>query len=353
MKKRNMLRKITAIILAVTMLIPTNIYAYDNTYVNPSEDPNIYIDKNGNSHVIADMEVYYNHPHWKVVEAWGKSHYFYNVTPATSEKDGVLRANCPTCDETLYLRIPRIKTVKNRNTKYTWEEIAMALVDYSYPAEPFFAVSKFLTKKTYFIDSENKKIEPYAWYDANSIFNRKYKKSYRYRIGESDFLIGKIDYTLSNLYGFYEPIECSYTVTPPDCYIWWLDPYKYSVQIACNSYTKNKKYAKNLKKYGDLYLDYLSDDAEILVSTDKTFKNKKKIKTVLGSSITKNKNMIKNLKQNTTYYFKYRVFKVVDGEKYYSSWSPVRSIKTLNGKKKCMYYKRKDFKNPGYEMTYY
>ena len=43
-------------------------------------------------------------------------------------------------------------------------------------------------------------------------------------------------------------------------------------------------------------------------------------------------------------------FKVGDGVKYYSSWSPVRSIKTLNGKKKCMYYKRKDFKNPGYEI---
>ena len=123
MKKRNMLRKITAIILAVTMLIPTNIYADDNYYyydeIKPTDDPNVFIDNYGNLKNISDLEIYYNHPHWTKIKEKGKGvdNYFETI-PATTERDGVVRVSCDFC-ETRYLRIPRIKTVKNRNAKYT------------------------------------------------------------------------------------------------------------------------------------------------------------------------------------------------------------------------------------------
>ena len=61
--------------------------------------------------------------------------------------------------------------------------------------------------------------------------------------------------------------------------------------------------------------------------------------------------IIEKLKSNTTYYFRARRYKIVDGVKYYSSWSPARRIKTLKTNSKSP--NCKNFKNPGWNPDPY
>jgi len=64
---------------------------------------------------------------------------------------------------------------------------------------------------------------------------------------------------------------------------------------------------------------------QIQYSTSKSFKNAKK-KTIKGKDNTSYK--LTKLKSKKTYYIRVRTYKTVDGTKYYSFWSDVKSIKT-------------------------
>ena len=64
---------------------------------------------------------------------------------------------------------------------------------------------------------------------------------------------------------------------------------------------------------------------QIMYSTNKKFKNSKKI-TVSG--ISKTTKTMKKLSAKKQYYVKVRTYKTAGGKKYYSSWSNVKSVKT-------------------------
>jgi urease beta subunit len=64
---------------------------------------------------------------------------------------------------------------------------------------------------------------------------------------------------------------------------------------------------------------------EVVYSTSKTFKAAKtKTKLIKGKS--KNKAVIKGLKAGKKYYVKVRAYKTIDGKKYYSSYSKVKTV---------------------------
>ena len=64
---------------------------------------------------------------------------------------------------------------------------------------------------------------------------------------------------------------------------------------------------------------------QIKYASDKRFT---KSKTITVSGIGKTAKTIKKLSSNKQYYVKIRTYKTVDGKKYYSSWSKVKSVKT-------------------------
>ena len=65
---------------------------------------------------------------------------------------------------------------------------------------------------------------------------------------------------------------------------------------------------------------------QIQVATDKQFTKNKKTVTVKGYSKTSKK--IKKLKGGKKYYVRIRTYKIVNGTKYYSPWSGVKTVKT-------------------------
>ncbi len=64
---------------------------------------------------------------------------------------------------------------------------------------------------------------------------------------------------------------------------------------------------------------------QIQYATSKSFKSKKTITIKNYKTTVKS---IKKLKRNKKYYFRIRTYKVVNGKKYYSKWSKIKSIKT-------------------------
>ena len=65
---------------------------------------------------------------------------------------------------------------------------------------------------------------------------------------------------------------------------------------------------------------------QIQLARNSTFTKSKKTVTVKGYKYTSKK--VKKLKAKKKYYIRVRTYKTVSGEKYYSEWSNVKSIKT-------------------------
>lgn len=65
---------------------------------------------------------------------------------------------------------------------------------------------------------------------------------------------------------------------------------------------------------------------QIQISTDKKFKNNKKVVTIKNSSTLSKK--ITRLKSKKKYFVKIRTYVTVNGSKKYSSWSSIKSVKT-------------------------
>ena len=67
---------------------------------------------------------------------------------------------------------------------------------------------------------------------------------------------------------------------------------------------------------------------ELQYSTNRTFKSGKDTKTAKIKKASTVKKKVKNLKSKKKYYVRIRTYKTVNGKKYYSSWSGVKSFKT-------------------------
>lgn len=65
---------------------------------------------------------------------------------------------------------------------------------------------------------------------------------------------------------------------------------------------------------------------QIQLATNKNFKKNKKTVTVKGAK--KTVKTVKKLKAKRKYYVRVRTYKTVNGKKYYSKWSKVKTIKT-------------------------
>ena len=65
---------------------------------------------------------------------------------------------------------------------------------------------------------------------------------------------------------------------------------------------------------------------QIQYATDRKFT--KNAKTVISAGMKKSSKKISGLSKKTTYYFRIRTYKTVNGKKYYSGWSKVETVKT-------------------------
>ena len=65
---------------------------------------------------------------------------------------------------------------------------------------------------------------------------------------------------------------------------------------------------------------------QIQYATDRKFT--KNAKTVTSKGIKKSSKKISGLSKKTTYYFRVRTYKTVNGKKYYSGWSKIETVKT-------------------------
>ena len=65
---------------------------------------------------------------------------------------------------------------------------------------------------------------------------------------------------------------------------------------------------------------------QIFYSTSSNFASGNKYVTVMSNKTTAKK--ITNLKSKKKYYMKVRTYKTVNGIKYYSNWSPVKTVTT-------------------------
>ena len=65
---------------------------------------------------------------------------------------------------------------------------------------------------------------------------------------------------------------------------------------------------------------------QIQYTTDKTFQ--KSVKTTTVSSYKTTSKKITKLSAKKTYYVRIRTYKTVNGTKYYSGWSTVKSVQT-------------------------
>lgn len=82
------------------------------------------------------------------------------------------------------------------------------------------------------------------------------------------------------------------------------------------------KWAKQSEKMSTSYIT----GYQIQLARNSTFTKNKKTVTVKGYKYTSKK--VKKLKAKKKYYIRVRTYKTVSGEKYYSEWSNVKSIKT-------------------------
>ncbi len=211
----------------------------------------------------------------------GIDHNFEKVlVPATTEKDGksyeICKKGCGTVrNETV---IPCIKSVKLSKESYTYD---------GKTKQPTVTVK----------DRTGKKLV------ENS--------DYTITVPKGRTAIGKYTYTVQFKGNYADAKEMKLTFT--------IKPKKPSIQTP--KAAKKAITVKWKKKAKSQTTGY-----QVMVATDKSFK--KNIKKVYVKGYKKTSYKMKKLKAKTKYYVKVRTYKTVKGEKIYSDWSKVKTIKT-------------------------
>lgn len=214
----------------------------------------------------------------EVVKATGHQHTKTVVTTkATTTKNGKLTTRCTDCSEALSTKtIYRAKTVKLSYTKAVYS-------------------GKIKSPKVIIKDSKGKTISSKN-YTIKKATGRKNVGKYTYKITFKNQYKGT-----KTLYLTINPKTTSITKKP--------------TAIKKGFTVKWKKVSKQASGY------------EIMYSTSKNF-TKKTTKTSLVKSYKTTSKKITKLKAKKTYYVKVRTYKTVNGKKYYSAWSKVKTVKT-------------------------
>lgn len=350
MKKRNVLRKITALILIIAVFIPTNIYAADDkeNEKRPA-DPNIYVDDYANTYNVADLEIYYNHPHWTQVYNNIKENWQYDFSikvKATLEYDGVVDSWCPVCNKDVILRIPKIVSGGIPKNLYYIEDI---LLNYKNWKKNEYRYSDWGEPKIkpYLVDSNNHKIT------ENTYWLFDYDKT----VDTHEIMDIPIDYytfvgkQYINIFGdnalYNVSIPASYSIKPLKPDITGATISKNQIAIGGTQVcTKYKDYFRS-----GFFNEIKFGGSEVKIADNKSFKNAKTricydpiIKKIY--KVKSSNGIFKNLKYKN-YYFKMRFFTYVDGKKIYSDWSTVKRIKPFKNAYKDEFgntYKVKYFK---------
>ena len=138
--------------------------------------------------------------------------------------------------------------------------------------------------------------------------DRTLKKSYYTVTYSNNVKVGKATATITFKGKYSGTIKKTFTIKPAKTTITGTSRKSDSVTLTW------KKQKKEVSGY------------QIQYATDRKFT--KNAKTVTSKGIKKSSKKISGLSKKTTYYFRVRTYKVVNGKKYYSGWSKIETVKT-------------------------
>ena len=211
----------------------------------------------------------------EAVPALGHSETANIETAATAEIEGLVKTTCTTCGTVLDERyVPMIGTVKLATAKYVYN-------------------GKARSPKVTVNDIDGNPIDA-ANYTVKTPAGRKNTGKYTYTVTFQNEYSGTVTLTLK--------------IAPK------APVAKAPAAIKKGVTAKWNKVAGSVTGY------------EIQLATNKAFTKNKKTVTVKGMNLTSKK--VTGLKGKTKYWVKVRAYKTVSGEKIYSSWSAVKTIKT-------------------------
>ena len=210
-----------------------------------------------------------------VVYAFGHREVANVETAATKDAAGFVVTTCETCNEVTNEKVvPMIGTVKLGTTKYVYN-------------------GKVRTPKVTINDVNGNPIDA-ANYTIKTPTGRKNTGKYTYTVTFKNEYSGKV--TLTMQIAPKAPVA------------------KAPAAVKKGATVKWNKVAGNITGY------------EVMVATNKAFTKGKKTVTVKGAKVVSKK--VTGLKAKTKYWVKVRAYKTAGGQKIYSSWSAVKTIKT-------------------------
>ena len=161
-----------------------------------------------------------------------------------------------------------------------------------------------LSKTSYSYDGEQKKPSVKIYNSKGKLLNAKYY-SVKYL---NNVKVGKATATIKFKGKYSGTIKKTFTIKPAKTTITGTSRKSDSVTL---TWKKQKKEASGY---------------QIQYATDRKFT--KNAKTVTSKGIKKSSKKISGLSKKTTYYFRVRTYKAVNGKKYYSGWSKIETVKT-------------------------
>ena len=161
-----------------------------------------------------------------------------------------------------------------------------------------------LSKTSYSYDGEQKKPSVKIYNSKGKLLNAKYY-SVKYL---NNVKVGKATATIKFKGKYSGTIKKTFTIKPAKTTITGTSRKSDSVTL---TWKKQKKEASGY---------------QIQYATDRKFT--KNAKTVTSKGIKKSSKKISGLSKKTTYYFRIRTYKAVNGKKYYSGWSKIETVKT-------------------------
>ena len=161
-----------------------------------------------------------------------------------------------------------------------------------------------LSKTSYSYDGKQKKPSVKIYNSKGKVLNAKYY-SVKYL---NNVKVGKATATITFKGKYSGTIKKTFTIKPAKTTITGTSRKSDSVTL---TWKKQKKEASGY---------------QIQYATDRKFT--KNAKTVVSKGTKKSSKKISGLSKKTTYYFRIRTYKTVNGKKYYSGWSKIETVKT-------------------------